>query len=229
MSRFNQVKLVRGKRLGPMPSRASGGRNIVLFRLFSVIFAIALVSSLSACVAVRRTGLNEDMRKVKEAKRIRLEDKVHEFGDKTHKFQMLPPKGFVYSHIDTPQGQVFTFSTPVRKDGRAGVFSVSCVANKAGSDKVQSSYVLSSVLEPLARNCIDFYQGSVQSFDDKGRSFVGAQFTGSYGGYYPMIGYVYVTPVQDGFYIVQWQDGEAYFPLTSEVMLNSFKSLQIDY
>lgn len=229
MSRFNQVKLVINKSSGRMPSTVNGAGRIVLVRLLSAVLAIGLASSLSACVAVRRSGLSEDLKKIRAAKQIRLEDKVYEFGNESHKFRILPPKGFLYSHVDTSQGQIFTFSTPARKDGRAGVFSVSCVANKAGHDKVQSSNVLSSVLEPLARNCIDFHEGSVESFDEKGRSFLGVQFTGSYGGYYPIIGYVYVTPVQGGFYVVQWQDGEVHFPLTKAVMLNSFKSMEIEY
>ncbi|MFA7339951.1 MAG: hypothetical protein WC028_24450 [Candidatus Obscuribacterales bacterium] len=212
-----------------MLSTANGAGRIFLFRLLSAVLAVGLASSLSACVAVRRPELSEDVKKLRAAKQIRLEDKVQEFGNESHKFRMLPPKGFLYSHVDTSQGPIYTFSTPARKDGRAGVFSVSCVANKPGHDTVQSSYVLSSLLEPLARSCIDFHEGSVESFDEKGRSFVGAQFTGSYGGYYPLIGYVYVTPVQGGFYVVQWQDGEVHFPLTKAVMLNSFKSMEIEY
>lgn len=212
-----------------MPSAASGGGSIIWFRLFCALLAIGLASSLSACVGVRRAQPSEDVKKIRSAKQIRLEDKVQEFGNEKHKFRMLPPKGFLYSFIDTSQGPVFIFSTPTRKDGRAGVFSVSCVANKVGQKKIQPSYVLTSVLAPLARNCIDFHEGSVESSDEKGRSFIGTQFTGSYGGYYPIIGYVYVTPVQDGFYVVQWQDAEVHFPLTREVMLNSFKSMEIEY
>ncbi|MDP3507213.1 MAG: hypothetical protein Q8T09_04410 [Candidatus Melainabacteria bacterium] len=229
MSQFNLFKLVRVKHLGQMPSIAVGGGSILLFRLHLMLFGIALAISLSACGAVRRPVLSEDIKKVRTAKQIKLEDKVQEFGNETHKFSLLPPKGFLYSHVDTSHGQVFTFSTPIRKDGRAGVFSVSCVANKPGKDKVSASYVLSSVLDSLARSCIDFHDGTVESFDVNGRSFVGAQFTGSYGGYYPIVGYLCVTPVPGGFYIVQWQDGEVHISLTKEVMLNSLKSMHIDY
>ena len=229
MSRVNPVRLVRRKRFGQKRSTDSGGGSILLFRLLSVLFAIALVLSLSACITIRRPELSEDVKKIRAAKLITLEDKVQEFGNETHNFRMLPPKGFLYSQVDTSQGQVFTFSTPTRKDGRAGVLSVSCVANPAGHNKVLPNSVLSSVLKSLARNCLDFHVSSFQSFDDKGRSFLGAQFTGSFGGYYPIVGYVCVTPVQDGFYIVQWQDGEAHVRLTREVMLNAFKSMQIHH
>ncbi len=200
-----------------------------LSRLCSSLLAIALASSLSACGGLRRSAVDEEVQKVRAAKQVRLEDKIQEFGNQTHKFKMLPPKAFLFSQIDTPSGQVFSFSTPPRKDGRVGVFTVSCVADQPGHKHTAPGEVVRSVLAPLAQGCIDFHTSSNESFDEKGRTFEGVQFTGSYGGYYPIIGYVYVTPVQGGFYIVQWQDGEVNFPLTKEVMLNSFKSLEIEY
>lgn len=191
--------------------------------------AIALASSLSACGNFRRPKVDEEVRKVRTAKQVVLEDKVQEFGNKTHKFKLLPPRAFLYSEIETPRGQVFSFSTPLRKDGRAGVFSVSCVTDQPGHRRQSPSDVVSSVLAPLAQGCTDFHAGANESFDEKGRTFNGVQFSGSYGGYYPITGHVYVTPVQGGFYIVQWLDGEVNFARTKDVMLNSFKSLEIEY
>lgn len=203
----------------------------LLNRLFCLLLVIVSSSTLGACgfLNLKRAVPSEDVRKVLAAKQVVLPNKVQEFGDKAHKFKMLPPKGFLYSQVETSHGSIFTFSTPRRKDGRAGVLTVSCVDNKKGAKKALPSFVLTAVLEQLTHSCIDFHEGSVESFDDKGRSFLGAQFTGSYGGYYPIIGYVYVTPVEDAFYIIQWQDGELHYPLTKDVMRNSFNSLEIEY
>jgi hypothetical protein len=203
-------------------------RSLFLRFCYSLL-AIALASSLSACGNFRRPKVDEDVRKVRAAKQVVLEDKVQEFGNKAHKFRMHPPKAFLYSEIETSGGQLFSFSTPIRKDGRAATFSVSCVANQPGHEHMAASDVVGSVLALLAKGCTDFHTDSTESFDEKGRTFEGVQFSGSYGGYYPIVGSVYVTPVQDGFYIVQWLDGERHFPRTKDVMLNSFKSLEIEY
>ncbi len=214
-----------------MTSVYHGGalRRCFFLRLGYSLLAIALASSLSACGNFRRPKVDEDVRKVRAAKQVILEDKVQEFGNKAHKFKILPPKAFLYSEIEIPRGQVFSFSTPIRKDGRAGVFSVSCVANQPGNEHMAPGDVVGSVLAPLAQGCTDFHAGKRESFDAKGRTFEGVQFSGSYGGYYPIVGNVYVTPVEGGFYIVQWLDGEVYFHLTKDVMRNSFKSLEIEF
>mgnify|MGYP003394034055 CR=1 FL=1 len=229
MSRFNQVRVASGKRQTKPLSAGFVALSALCLRLGCLSLAIGLISSLSACSGLRPYAVNEDVRKVREAKQVRLEDKVQEFGNKTHKFKMLPPKGFLYSQVDTPRGQVFTFSTPPRKDSRTGVFSVSCVASPPGQEHILPHKVLQSVLEPLAQGCVDYHEGSVDSFEAKGRSYVGLQYSGSYGGYYPIVGYAYVIPVQGGFYIVQWQDGEVNFHLTRKVMQNSFDSMEIEY
>lgn len=229
MSALKQARVSQADRqITPVYYHRANWRSLFL-RLCYSLLAIALVSSLSACGNFRRPKVDEEVRKVRTAKQVVLEDKVQEFGNKVHKFKMLPPKAFLYSEIATPRGQVFSFSTPIRKDSRAGVFSVSCVANQPGHKRQAPGDVVSSVLAPLAQGCTDFHAGTNETFEEKGRTFEGVQFSGSYGGYYPITGYVYVTPVQDGFYIVQWLDGEVNFPLTKDVMLNSFKSLEIEY
>ncbi|CAN5576989.1 hypothetical protein BH11CYA1_BH11CYA1_21120 [soil metagenome] len=196
-------------------------------RLFSSLLAFGLLATVTSCNLAPRTKVSEDVRRVRAAKQITLEDKVQNFGNAIHKFKMLPPKGFLFSQLDVPEGQIFTFTTPARKDGRNGVLSVSCVSNKAGHNHVETSTVLTSVLEPLSRNCIEFHEASVDTFDVKGHTFIGAEFSGSYGGYYPIIGYVAVSALENGFYIVQWQDGEANYKLTRKVMLDAFESLEI--
>jgi|JI8StandDraft_1071087.scaffolds.fasta_scaffold05095_8 hypothetical protein len=229
MSALKQARVSQADRqITPVYCDRAYWRSLLLRLSYSVL-ALALASSLSACGNFRRPKVDEEVRKVRMAKQVVLEDKVQEFGNKAHKFKMLPPRAFLYSEIETPRGQVFSFSTPLRKDGRAGVFSVSCVANQPGHEHRTPGEVVSSVLAPLAQGCTEFHAGKNESFDEKGRTFDGVQFSGSYGGYYPITGYVYVTPVQDGFYIVQWLDGEVNFSRTKDVMLNSFKSLEIEY